>query len=219
MTCKAMEPLLDDYADGTLDAARRQHAEAHLRECAACRAEVQALRGLAARVAAAPRSVQPSADHWLAIRSRMPAGSSVEGDVSRRGWRVQAWQLAAAVVLMALSSAATVWVMRQASDAKAPPPVASTQQQTPPQLRLIDAQYVPVATDLAALLDAHRAELAPSTVTTVERSLRTIDQAIAEARAALARDPNNSDLAHLLSSGYEQKIDLLRRTSQLMARS
>ncbi len=136
---------------------------------------------------------------------------------------MQAWQLAAAVVLMAVSSAATVWVMHRAT---AEPPVAtpvarvSPAASAPPaQLRLIDAQYVPVASDLATLLDAHRAELAPSTVATVERSLRTIDQAIAEARDALAHDPNNSDLAHMLSSGYEQKIDLLRRTTQLMARS
>ena len=61
--------------------------------------------------------------------------------------------------------------------------------------------------------------LDPATIATVERSLTTIDGAIAEARAALMRDPGNGTLSRLLASSYEQKVTLLRRASELTPRS
>jgi hypothetical protein len=54
---------------------------------------------------------------------------------------------------------------------------------------------------------------------TLERTLRVIDEAIAEARAALAADPSNRTLLDVLSANYEQKVELLRRASELPART
>ena len=68
-------------------------------------------------------------------------------------------------------------------------------------------------------LDERRDSLAPSTVATVERSLRIADSAIAEARSALEHDPANRVLAGLLVSNYERKIDLLRRATELAPRT
>ena len=42
---------------------------------------------------------------------------------------------------------------------------------------------------------------------------------IAEARAALAADPGNDALLDVLSANYEQKVQLLRRASELPART
>ena len=61
--------------------------------------------------------------------------------------------------------------------------------------------------------------LAPSTVATVERSLRIADSAIAEARSALEQDPANRVLGELFVSNYERKIDLLRRATELAPRT
>jgi hypothetical protein len=49
----------------------------------------------------------------------------------------------------------------------------------------------------------------------LKASLRTIDEAILEARNALARDPANAMLIEMLSSTYRQKVDLLRRTTEM----
>lgn len=77
-----------------------------------------------------------------------------------------------------------------------------------------------ILVDLAALhaaFVAQRATLAPSTVAVVERSLATIDAAIAEARAALVADPANQSLAELLSTTYQHKVELLRRATEYSA--
>jgi hypothetical protein len=57
--------------------------------------------------------------------------------------------------------------------------------------------------------------LAPETVVQLRASLRTIDEAILEARNALARDPANRVLIEMLSASYRQKVDLLRRTTEM----
>ena len=57
--------------------------------------------------------------------------------------------------------------------------------------------------------------LAPETVAQPKASLRTIDEAIQEARGALARDPSNKLLIDMLSANYKQKVDLLRRSTEM----
>src|SRR5690606_33253651 len=83
----------------------------------------------------------------------------------------------------------------------------------------VEARYVLATAALRQTLDERQGQLAPATIRTVERSLATIDTAIAEARAALVRDPSNAALSRLLASSYEQKVTLLRRASELSPRS
>ena len=45
MRCEAARPLLEPYLDGELDRAAVDELESHLSGCAACRAELAALRG------------------------------------------------------------------------------------------------------------------------------------------------------------------------------
>jgi hypothetical protein len=75
--------------------------------------------------------------------------------------------------------------------------------------------YLRTAAILQDLLDQQEASLAPETVAQLKASLRTIDEAILEARSALARDPANKMLVEMLTSSYRQKVDLLRRTTEL----
>ena len=75
--------------------------------------------------------------------------------------------------------------------------------------------YLRTASMLQDLLDQQEASLAPETVAQLKASLRTIDEAILEARNALARDPANKLLVEMLSASYRQKVDLLRRTTEM----
>jgi hypothetical protein len=65
------------------------------------------------------------------------------------------------------------------------------------------------------LLDQQQTVLAPETIAQLKASLRTIDDAISEARSALLRDPNNKLLIEMLSANYKQKLDLLRRSTEM----
>ncbi|MBM3316873.1 MAG: zf-HC2 domain-containing protein [Candidatus Eisenbacteria bacterium] len=62
--------LLQDYLDAALDEARALDVEAHLRECPACRDELEALRALLRAAAALPRRVEPPRDLWPEIAAR-----------------------------------------------------------------------------------------------------------------------------------------------------
>jgi hypothetical protein len=95
----------------------------------------------------------------------------------------------------------------------------ATAARLPAHLAVAELGYERSIDALRRTLDERRDSLAPSTVATVERSLRIADSAIAEARSALERDPSNRVLAELFASNYERKIDLLRRASELAPRT
>lgn len=68
---------------------------------------------------------------------------------------------------------------------------------------------------LRKVLDQRRADLDPTTVAVIEHSLSTIDQAIAEARAALVSDPASNFLNDQLNKALEKKLGLLRTVALL----
>lgn len=63
---------------------------------------------------------------------------------------------------------------------------------------------------LKTVMDEGGEFLDPTTKAIIESSLRTVDSAIAEARAALARDPRSGFLAEQLNKSLERKLGLLR---------
>ncbi|MGH9262762.1 MAG: hypothetical protein ACRD08_23160, partial [Acidimicrobiales bacterium] len=73
---------------------------------------------------------------------------------------------------------------------------------------VLEAEYARAADEVE--LGPERGALAPDAGAIVDAGLRVVDQAIAESRAALARDPDSIELAHLVAAAYERKIDLLR---------
>ncbi|MDF1505826.1 hypothetical protein, partial [Roseisolibacter sp. H3M3-2] len=88
----------------------------------------------------------------------------------------------------------------------------------------VDRAGLRVETDhtLVALLAGAAAGdrlLAAETLRVLERALATVDAAIAEAEAALARDPGNAALSDLLARTYERKQALVRRGALLGSRS
>jgi hypothetical protein len=77
------------------------------------------------------------------------------------------------------------------------------------------ASYDVAIHELEGLLSARRGDLDSTTVAAVEASLRVIDLAIAQARAAVARDPKNLYLNGHLRSTLDRKLDVLRRAAML----
>ena len=68
---------------------------------------------------------------------------------------------------------------------------------------------------MQALLNERRAELDPSTIAVLEKSLTLIDQAISESRTALLNDPASQFLAAQLARSYNTKLTLLRATATM----
>ncbi len=72
---------------------------------------------------------------------------------------------------------------------------------------------------LRELMRTRRSQLDPSTVAVLEQSIAVIDSAIAQSRAALARDPASGFLATQLNHSLEKKVELLRTAALLPART
>jgi hypothetical protein len=72
---------------------------------------------------------------------------------------------------------------------------------------------------LRGVLELRRADLDPATVAIIEQNLRVIDRAIAQSRAALARDPRSGFLNERFIDALEKKVELLRTAALLPART
>jgi anti-sigma-K factor RskA len=224
MTHEVIRHLLDDYVTGELTEDARGPVAEHIAVCEICHTEVESLKEILTRAADLPKSIDPPAGAWLNIRAAIErdkeAVATNHGATRRDFWR-QPYVLAAAVVLVAvLSSGGTALYMSSrgvdrnqpsgvvgASDSGAPATFAA--------FAIEENNYLRNVAVLQDLLDQQSASLAPETVAQLKSSLRTIDEAILEARNALARDPANKMLIEMLSGTYRQKVDLLRRTAEM----
>ncbi|HEY4658328.1 MAG TPA: hypothetical protein VIH11_02355, partial [Gemmatimonadaceae bacterium] len=72
---------------------------------------------------------------------------------------------------------------------------------------------------LRKIVEARRSELDTATIRIVEKNLQLIDAAIAESKAALARDPASTFLLDRLTHAYDTKLQLLRGLATLPART
>ena len=220
---------LCDLNDGALDASSARAVREHLVTCAECAEQFALLDTLAVATAALPKDIAPPDGLWAEVRAEIAPQSARRPYAAALSVR----QLAAAAVLIALgSSALTVATMRRANDVRVSP-VANisttaisgvpypthTNVALPASLASEESGFTRSVDVLQRTLDERRDSLAPSTIATVERSLRIADSAIVEARDALAHDPSNRALAKLFASNYERKIDLLRRATELAPRT
>ena len=72
---------------------------------------------------------------------------------------------------------------------------------------------------LRTIVKSRRAQLDPATIAVLEQSIAVIDSAIAQSRAALAKDPASGFLATQLNHSLEKKVELLRTAAMLPART
>lgn len=212
---------LSELADGDVAPALAAEIRQHVAACVPCRATLGRLRALLEQAAALPPRIDPPAHAWQHIRAGLTRG---RGTGHYPGGWVRDWGLraAAAVLLVVGSSAATILALRsrpadQVGTGSAP--VVSTSYAVPASVSAVERSYADAVEALTRTLQEQRGELAPATIATLERTLRVIDEAIAEARSALAADPSNDALLDVLAANYEQKVQLLRRASELPART
>jgi hypothetical protein len=212
---------LNDLADNSATPEDARAARDHLAVCAVCAERLAALVTLSAETLRLPREIAPPPELWASIRAELAPRTS-----RSLRWN-SGWRLAAAGLLIAASSSILTMLAIRTNDrvgeqtAVAPvaPPSVRPATALPAHLASAEHGYARSVETLRRTLDERRDSLAPSTVATVERSLRIADSAIAEAREALARDPSNRVLVELFASNYERKIDLLRRATELAPRT
>jgi hypothetical protein len=188
------------------------------------------LRDLMKDVTALPRSIEPPADAWAKIRaeieaSGIPDGSSEIGSQSKQSARIPFWQrpvflAAAALLLVAGSSVVTaIAIGRRGNAAEASAAAAVADNSNGPtslaQVTVVESDYLRVVNDLSATLESEQGSLSPETVAKLRESIKVIDAAILEARNALAADPANRTLIQMLANSYEQKVDLLKRSTEM----
>lgn len=216
---------LSAYLDDELSAGEREAIDAHLRACADCASELDALRRLVAYARTVPsRDVPPARDLWPGIEARLTS-TNVAAFPARRSRRISftIGQLAAAAVLLMAVSAGTAWVIsnRVADVPTTPAQIIQAEVEptaTPDVVRPVnfaDPQYDAAILDLERALQERRNDLNPRTVEILERNLKLIDAAIAQARQALEEDPGNAYLNRHLVESRRRKLELLRRATAI----
>jgi len=221
---------LSDYLDDELQERERAALEAHLRECAACTAVLSDLQRIVERARAAANTARPPrADLWDGVAGR------IERIRQPKRLSLTLSQLAAAAVVVAALSAGLAWQFAAPLGSSTGPrseTAATGQVAGAPRsadsgieprrddvavvgVSLADDQYDAAVADLEQALKQGRGKLDASTIAIVEQNLQTIDQAIAQAREALATDPANSYLSGHLVETRRRKLDLLRRATAL----
>jgi hypothetical protein len=214
---------LSAYLDDELDSTSRNRLEAHLTGCPECAAVLADLRAI---VAAAPHysGREPGRDLWTSIESRLDEAEVVPIGISRPADRPSArpparfgWTaLIAASLAMAAVGGGAVWLtLRQSEPSDAalaivPPPAA-------PALPAAYREFDAAVQDLEQVLAAGRGRLDSVTVRLVEENLRKIDAALADARAAVQRDPANAYLNRQIAANMRLKLNLLRSATNAIA--
>lgn len=173
------------------------------------------LRDLLQRTAQLPRDIEPPAEAWAAIRGEVE---------SRRKARIAFWQhpaflIAASLVLVAASSMLTATLLGPRDSVQPGQTSGSLASNGTPatlaEFTVVENQYINTANQLSAMLETDRVQLSAETIDKLKESLRVIDAAILEARAALAQDPANRQLIEMLTTSYSQKVDLLKRSTEM----
>ena len=96
---------------------------------------------------------------------------------------------------------------------------------TAPTARLVSAKpsaeqvYTNEIARLRVIVERRRTQLDPVTVGVIERNLKVIDDAIAQCKLALTKDPASRFLMESLNNALENKVQLLRTATMLPARS
>ncbi|MGK2962797.1 MAG: hypothetical protein ACSLFK_11700 [Gemmatimonadaceae bacterium] len=177
------------------------------------------LDDLARRTALLPREIEPPADAWTAIKTAI--------EVPRKPAVVAFWQrpaflAAAGLLLVAGSSAITAVAIGRSALRNDGPAVQASAEALPPgvpatlaEFTIVENDYISTANRLLEMVEGDNVYLTPETIEKLRESVRVIDAAIIEARRALAEDPANRQLIEMLSTSYNQKLDLLRRTADM----
>jgi hypothetical protein len=163
-----------------------------------------------ATLASLPHELQPARDLWPGIESRLEP---------RRRRGTWAWQAAAAIALVAVSSLITASLVRRADTTvartNAPDPQAQVTKAAFGPSYSLNAEYDTARRQLATDLEQRLASLPPSARQKLEANLAEMHRAAAEINAALARQPGDPLLEELLLNTYQDELGVLASVNQL----
>jgi hypothetical protein len=221
---------LSDYLDGELSGAECAQLEAALEGNAELRRAVEELQAVKAMAAELGHS-EPGRDLWPGIEAsiRTEAATKSNGAVvdldaarSRRRVSLTIRQLAAAAVALFLVASASVWLTFGTGEKATTPHVVgggspgaglvSLPPQEGPEL-----SYELAIRDFEEKLQLGREQLDPKTVEALERSLATIDRAIARAQDALDADPASVYLNRHLADARARKLSVLQQAALMVS--
>jgi hypothetical protein len=219
MTCEQCNEWLGDAVDGTIDAARREQIDAHCSGCASCRELFDDLTEIRAAAATLDRHT-PSPDVWRAIAAQVEQTGSPAVAFGAGGWRgrlTSRWpQLAAAAALVIVLGAAAWFAAgtnrRGASDETASELVRNAAS----ELQLAEQHYLNAITTLEQLTVGRDNALDPAVAAEIAQSLKSIDRAIDDSRAALKSNPESFVAQTSLLEALRMKVALLQETVSLM---
>jgi hypothetical protein len=269
--CDEFVDRLGDLLERDVDEATRASLESHALACVDCGALLADLRKLRIDASSLP-VLSPSRDLWEGISGRIDApviplrvGNSERVEVLR-SWRRWAPLTAAAVLLIAVTSASTYYLTIQSRGPEKPiasAPAGGVTDSVLPRtiiehpttvaaagsrgtehvdrqpasiqreasataasnVRLTTAKpsaeqvYTSEIARLRVIVDRRRTQLDPVTISIIERNLKVIDEAIAQCKLALTKDPASRFLMESLNNAFENKVELLRTATMLPARS
>lgn len=165
-----------------------------------------------------PPSVDPAHDLWPAIEARLEARAATEARPRR--W---AWQVAAALLLVAGTSFLTANLVRRDLPrvGRGPAPVAQEAGIAVAYgpAYALDPGYVAARQQLSGMLEERIDGLPASARQKLEANLAEIRRATAEINAALALQPGDPLLEDLLLNTYQDELAVLASVGQLTGTS
>ncbi len=218
---------MHDLVDGLVPEAERRALDEHLSSCPACRDELARLRELVGALGALPTDAETPSGLWAGIEARIGATAPADATsaatvVPFPGTRQAARrvsltlpQLAAAAVVVAVVSAGLVWATLSGRGGAEPELARTEEADAGATARMVASGggYAQALAELESIVQRGRASLAPETLAALERSLATVDSAIAEVEEALRNDPNSELLARLLATHQGAKLRTLRHAA------
>lgn len=185
------------------------------------------LEAIARRAAELPL-LAPSRDLWSGIEERIQAqvvALPVRHETpapARLPWRRLA---IAASLLMAASAGVTYSLIKRggpaelaANDSSAVTAPLAGENVQPVSLQSAEQTFDHEIGAMRKVVDERRKQLDPATVAVLEKNLKVIDAAIAESKAALAKDPASAFLMDRLTHAYDTKLQLLRGVANIPLR-
>jgi hypothetical protein len=193
--------------------------------------ELEAELRAIARAAAELPELAPSRDLWSGIAARIEAPvvalpTSAAAAAPQRAalpWR----RLAIAASLLVVTTAGITYTIVHRNNAAE---LAANNDSLAVAVPMSSTPVEPVSTlsaeqtfdreigALRKIVDERRKELDPATAAVLDKNLKVIDAAIAESKAALAKDPASAFLMDMLTHAYDSKLQLMRGVANIPSR-